>query len=176
MWAETYSEPQFQWAQPTVRCHRNHSGEPPGGHPGSWHYKRHQIVTWVRYHVLDFGEHLQRFEFFNFGRIHVLLQFPRAFFVRQWAPPHQVMRHLLEAKGRGTDVLSTSLEQSILHWGPRKPSLWYGKQRPLKQRPRVDKTRDKQGRHFGRVTTETPTSPVSASLVWATSKMRSTST
>ena len=42
-----------------------------------------EIVTWVRYHVLDFGEHLQRFEFFNFGRIHVLLQFPSALFVGQ---------------------------------------------------------------------------------------------
>ena len=58
---------------------------------------------------------------------------------------------------RGAYILSTRLEEWILYWRPSKPSLWYSTQRPLKQRPCVDKTsktRDKQGRQFRRVKTE----------------------
>lgn len=87
-------------ARPRLIYHRSRSAHSPVDMqnrqvPKTAPSKRHQTVTWTHYHMLNFRENLQRFEFFHFCRIYVFLQLPRAFFIRQWAPLHQVVSHRL---------------------------------------------------------------------------------
>ena len=108
-------------ARPRLIYHRSRSAHSPADMqnrqvPKTAPSKRHQTVTWTHYHMLNFRENLQRFEFFHFCRIYVFLQLPRAFFIRQWAPLHQVMRHFLVGNRRETYVRSPRLKESILHW------------------------------------------------------------